>query len=68
MDPLIDEHIIKCSECGRNLIVKDTTNNGIAFLSHLEIDHGIRYIVQQMTESKFAGSKRKSNNQLSQLE
>jgi hypothetical protein len=47
-----DEHIIRCSECGRGLIVKDTVNNGVAFLSHLKLDHGIRYIVQQMTEVK----------------
>jgi hypothetical protein len=47
-----DEHIIKCSLCGRGLIVKDTVNNGIAFLSHLKIDHGITYIPQQMTEEK----------------
>jgi uncharacterized protein YbaP (TraB family) len=47
-----DEHIIRCSECGRGLIVKDTVNNGVAFLSHLKLDHGIRYIVQQMTEAK----------------
>ena len=45
----IDEHIIRCSECGRNLIVKDTVNNGVAFLSHLKIDHGITYYAQRMT-------------------
>jgi len=44
-----DEHIIKCSICGRALIVKDTVNNGMAFLSHLKIDHSITYFVQQMT-------------------
>ena len=44
----VDEHIIRCSECGRNLIVKDTVNNGVA-LSHLKIDHGITYYVQRMT-------------------
>ncbi|UVS67787.1 hypothetical protein [Nitrososphaera viennensis] len=49
-----DEHIIKCSICGRALIVKDTVNNGVAFLSHLKIDHGITYSVQQMTESQAA--------------
>ncbi len=48
----IDEHIIRCSECGRNLIVKDTVNNGVAFLSHLQIDHGITYYAQRMTETK----------------
>jgi hypothetical protein len=47
-----DEHIIRCSECGRGLIVRDTVNNGVAFLSHLKLDHGIKYIVQQMTEAK----------------
>jgi uncharacterized protein YbaP (TraB family) len=47
-----DEHTIRCSECGRGLIVKDTVNNGVAFLSHLKLDHGITYIVQQMTEAK----------------
>jgi hypothetical protein len=45
----LDEHIIKCSECGRNLIVKDSVNNGVAFLSHLKIDHGITYYAQRMT-------------------
>jgi uncharacterized protein YbaP (TraB family) len=34
------------------LIVRDTVNNGVAFLSHLKLDHGIKYIVQQMTEAK----------------
>lgn len=47
-----DEHIIVCSECGRDLIVRDTVNNGVAFLSHLKIDHGITYIPQRMTEVK----------------
>jgi len=47
-----DEHIIRCSECGRNLIVKDTVNNGVAFLSHLELDHGIRYVPQRMAKAK----------------
>ena len=47
-----DEHIIICSICRRALIVNDTINNGIAFLSHLKLDHGIKYIVQQMTEAK----------------
>ena len=47
-----DEHTIRCSECGRELIVKDTVNNGVAFLSHLKLDHGITNIVQQMTEAK----------------
>jgi hypothetical protein len=47
-----DEHIIKCSICGRGLIVKDTVNNGVAFLSHLKLDHDITYIPQRMTETK----------------
>jgi len=47
-----DEHIIKCSYCGRDLIVKDNVNNGVAFLSHLKNDHGITYIPQRMTERK----------------
>lgn len=47
-----DEHIIKCSICSRGLIVKDTVNNGIAFLSHLKLDHGITYIPQRMTEQQ----------------
>ena len=45
-----DEHIIVCSICKRGLIVKDTINNGVAFLSHLKIDHGITYTLQRMTE------------------
>ena len=53
---LIDEHIIKCSICGRGLIVKDTVNNGMAFLSHLKLDHGIEYIPQLMTEQKIKKS------------
>jgi hypothetical protein len=61
----IDEHIIRCSECGRNLIVKDSVNNGVAFLSHLQIDHGITYYAQRMTETKVL--KRNSyNNQVTQ--
>jgi hypothetical protein len=48
----IDEHIIKCSICGRGLIVKDTVNNGVAFLSHLKLDHGIEYSPQLMAEQK----------------
>ena len=47
-----DEHIIRCSECGRNLIVKDNVNNGIAFLSHLKEDHGITYLPQSMIKAK----------------
>ncbi len=50
--PRDDEHIIKCSICGRELIVKDTVNNGVAFLSHLKIDHGITYTPQLMTKAK----------------
>ena len=44
-----DEHIIKCSICGRGLIVKDTVNDGMAFLSHLKLDHEIVYTLQRMT-------------------
>jgi len=47
-----DEHIIRCSACGRNLIVKDNVNNGLAFLSHLELDHGIMYLPQLTTNTK----------------
>ena len=47
-----DEHIIKCSICNRELIIKDTVNNVVAFLSHLKIDHGITYIPQRMTEEQ----------------
>ena len=36
--------------CGRGLIVSDIVNNGVAFLSHLKLDHGITYIPQRMTE------------------
>ncbi|HZA65267.1 MAG TPA: hypothetical protein VE573_20500 [Nitrososphaeraceae archaeon] len=45
-----DEHIIKCSICNRGLIIKDTVNNGVAFLSHLKIDHGITYMPLLQTE------------------
>ena len=48
----IDEHIIRCSECGRNLIVKDIVNDGVAFLSHLKIDHGITFYPQRMVQTK----------------
>ena len=47
-----DEHIIKCSYCGRDLIIKDNVNNGMAFLSHLKNDHDIYYTPQRMTETK----------------
>ncbi len=47
-----DEHIIKCSYCGRDLIIKDDVNNGVAFLSHLKNDHDIFYTPQRMTETK----------------
>ena len=47
-----NEHIIRCSECGRDLIVKDTVNNGVAFLSHLKLDHGITFFPQRMTMTK----------------
>jgi hypothetical protein len=48
----INEHIIVCSICRRGLIVKDTVNNGVAFLSHLKLDHGITYTAQRMTEDR----------------
>lgn len=57
-----DEHIIKCSYCGRDLIVKDIVNNGVAFLSHLKNDHGIFYTPQRMTETKM--SKRTASKQI----
>jgi hypothetical protein len=47
-----NEHIIICSICTRALIVKDTVNNGVAFLSHLKLEHGITYIPQRMTEER----------------
>ena len=47
-----DEHVIVCSICRRGLIVKDTINNGVAFLSHLKLDHGITYTPQRMTEER----------------
>ena len=47
-----DEHIIVCSICRRGLIVKDTINNGVAFLSNLKLDHGITYTHQRMTEER----------------
>lgn len=47
-----DEHVIKCSYCGRDLIVRDNVNDGVAFLSHLKIDHGIFYALQKMTQTK----------------
>ena len=52
MEIAIDEHVMICSICGRNLIVKDNVNNGLAFLSHLKFDHHIQYKVPQMTETK----------------
>jgi hypothetical protein len=57
-----DEHIIKCSNCGRGLIVKDMVNDGMAFLSHLKIDHRIGYTFQRMTtEAARVPSTRTSN-------
>ena len=47
-----DEHIIVCTICTRALIVKDTINNGVAFLSHLKLDHDITYTPQRMTEER----------------
>jgi hypothetical protein len=49
---LRDEHVIKCSICNRGLIVKDIVNNGVAFLSHLKLDHGITYFPQRMIEEQ----------------
>ena len=48
----VDEHIIVCSICRRGLIVKDAINNGIAFLSHLNLDHNITYTPQRMTQER----------------
>jgi hypothetical protein len=39
--PTTDEHIIRYSERRRDLLVKDTVNNGVALLSHLKLDYGI---------------------------
>ena len=50
--PLSDEHVIKCSICGRGLIVKDNVNNGVAFLSHLKNDHGVFYVLQRSVDTK----------------
>ena len=44
-----DEHIIVCNICRRALIVKDTINNGLAFLSHLKLDHDTP---QRMTDER----------------
>ncbi|AIF82912.1 hypothetical protein NTE_00836 [Candidatus Nitrososphaera evergladensis SR1] len=63
-----DEHIVKCSICGRALIVKDTVNNGVAFLSHLKIDHGITYFVQQMTTEEAKAAQKRTNQTLAPLE
>ena len=52
MEAESNEHVIRCSECGRGLIVRDTVNNGVAFLSHLKNDHGIYYTAQRMTETR----------------
>jgi hypothetical protein len=57
-----DEHIIRCSICGRSLIVKDTVNNGVAFLSHLKIDHGITYFALQMSRERTAAKKGGGSN------
>lgn len=56
-----DEHIIKCSICNRGLIVKDIVNNGVAFLSHLNLDHGITYIPQRMIEEQIKSKSSKQN-------
>jgi hypothetical protein len=49
-----DEHIIVCSICRRRLIVRDIINNGVAFQSHLKLDHGITYTPQRMTEERLS--------------
>jgi hypothetical protein len=58
-----DEHIVKCSICNRGLIVKDIVNNGVAFLSHLKLDHVITYIPQRMIEEQIK-SKSSEQNQM----
>jgi hypothetical protein len=58
-----DEHIIKCSICNRGLIIKDIVNNGVAFLSHLKLDHGITYVPQRMIEEQIK-SKNRTPNQM----
>ena len=58
-----DEHIIKCSICNRGLIIRDTVNNGVAFLSHLKLDHGITYVPQRMIEEQIK-SKNRTPNQM----
>ena len=58
-----DEHIVKCSICNRGLIVKDIVNDGVAFLSHLKLDHGITYIPQRMIEEQIK-SKSSEQNQM----
>ena len=56
-----DEHIVKCSICNRGLIVKDIVNNGVAFLSHLKLDHGITYIPQRMIEEQIKSKSSEQN-------
>jgi hypothetical protein len=34
------------------MIVEDTVNNGLAFLSHLKLDHNITYTPQRMTDER----------------
>jgi len=58
-----DEHIVKCSICNRGLLVKDIVDNGVAFLSHLKLDHGITYIPQRMIEEQ-TKSKSSEQNQM----
>ena len=64
MGMALDEHAIRCSVCGRNLIIKDNVNNGMAFLSHLKIDHGIFYTAQKRTETKTQKKSDASNQTL----
>lgn len=58
----VEEHIIRCSECGIELIVKDSVNSEVAFLSHLKIDPRITYYPQRMTQTKVL--RRDSNKQI----
>ena len=50
----VNEHLIRCSYCGRKLIVSDLVNDGKAFLSHLKNDHDIFYVFERMTSTRTA--------------
>jgi hypothetical protein len=43
------------------LIIKDIVNNGVAFLSHLKLDHGITYFPQRMVEEQIKSKNRTPN-------